>query len=686
MKMVKSVLLSATVFAGVAVASTANAQVLLPAPGPNDNDAALHGAGATSIQNVLVQEFNCIGKDFQLGNSNNSFTTVPAALFKPTSPTAANPTLYCTGYTPVPNPLPANTLLEDIQPNFAAKYVGTGSGFGRQAWRLFSQQFDPVTAGVFNPFVNISGQTPWSHLQFAFADSNISQSDYNPYQANAQTPAGAAVVFPKYVLPVAIAYNPVYGINANGAEMRFNVAKPQSINGVVSGGLPLSRVAYCGIFNGTIKNWNDGVFKTANLNKTLQDTTNDTATRFNTDGVPIRLVGRLDRSGTTDVFSRHLAAVCGPTVANGGTNAYVTNAESLPYSPASGVNLANIRADTGYSTGNNNGGNYPNASNSTKNLISGDYFNTTTGAITYNGAGPSSSPVGNMGSGLFITANGSGALARAINLAPDYVLSTANGSATLNGKVGYIGADFVVNSASAPTASNQKVFAAALQVNGTGTLYAMPTAANGGLAFGSGTTAILPPQSNSTGAFTGTDTRTVPLWAASGTGVATRDNPLAWTAVLYADPTKTLAAPVKGYPITGTTQFLGYTCYLPTNRLNVVEFLGLNLGKINKDSGNRAISTNTFKGTGATLLGILAQSNIGVVPAAWQGAITETFLKKSTQKATVNGASIALATYGNGGNGLWIQSKYLLTAADIDATPKPTDVQPNPSCTGKTGA
>ncbi|MFK5088404.1 hypothetical protein ACI4A4_28140, partial [Klebsiella pneumoniae] len=41
----------------------------LPAPGPNDGDNSLHGAGATSVQKLIVREFNCIGVDHKVGAS-----------------------------------------------------------------------------------------------------------------------------------------------------------------------------------------------------------------------------------------------------------------------------------------------------------------------------------------------------------------------------------------------------------------------------------------------------------------------------------------------------------------------------------------------------------------------------------------------------------------------------------------
>jgi len=60
--------------------------------------------------------------------------------------------------------------------------------------------------------------------------------------------------------------------------------------------LKLSRDAYTGIFLGTIKKWNDPKIKAANPDAKLPD-------------LPIALVHRSDGSGTTFVFTQHLAAI-----------------------------------------------------------------------------------------------------------------------------------------------------------------------------------------------------------------------------------------------------------------------------------------------------------------------------------------------------------------------------------------
>ncbi len=109
MKRFKTTMLLATIATG-ALATAAQAQVAIPAPASNNGEAVLHGTGATSIQNLLVQELNCTAGNNRLGNANGTFSTI------------AEPTVMTDST--------VNCAPQQIQPNFAAKYVGTGSGFG----------------------------------------------------------------------------------------------------------------------------------------------------------------------------------------------------------------------------------------------------------------------------------------------------------------------------------------------------------------------------------------------------------------------------------------------------------------------------------------------------------------------------------------------------------------------------
>lgn len=62
-------------------------------------------------------------------------------------------------------------------------------------------------------------------------------------------------------------------------------------------GLRLSREAYCGIVQGEITRWNDPIIAAENPGVNLADT-------------PIRFVRRADGSGTTFIFTNHLAEAC----------------------------------------------------------------------------------------------------------------------------------------------------------------------------------------------------------------------------------------------------------------------------------------------------------------------------------------------------------------------------------------
>ncbi len=645
MKSLTVKLLSASALSVLGV-NAAFAQVALP-------PVELRGAGASSITTILVQSLNCVGNPGaglnKAGTNTGSLSTVAPGFYQPTVPSAAKPTQDC------------NT--QEIQPDFEGRYVATGSGTGRAFWRLFSDQLPGTTASNINPFGT------WTNVQFAFSDAPASASDLTAYAANANSAvnkAGAAIQFPLYSLPVAVAYDAKYGVR-NGNDLTFNVKSTfitKDSLGNPTGGLRLNKSAYCKIFNGEITNWNSPALNLLNggnsttATRTLKDA-DDSDARWDADGAPIRLVGRIDRSGTTDIFTRHLAAACTPFVA---VNKFSNAAESLPYQVSvpggftATIDMTGFRSDTSYKPSSTSPALF---AGTTVQGISGAFFNRTTQAIV--------TSQGAEAPGLFLLADGSSGVRDAIKFAPDQA-SPSEPTTLLNGKIGYIGADFV-----AP-APNATLFSAALQV-GASTVFAGPTAANATLAFGSGTTALLPPQAvAASGAFSTADTRTNSL---TGTPVD-RANPLDWTDVLYANPANTLANPAKGYAITGTTQFLGYTCYATdAKRFGIVEFLSLNFGKITKNSVNTPVSIDLFKGTATTSRGLLAKAGIAPIPAGWQTAINETFLKKSTQ---ASGGVIL------GNKNLWVQSKLPTTAANVDANVTAADPQSNPGCTSGLGA
>ena len=644
MKMLKAQLLAATVVAG-GFPAIAQAQFAYPA-------AELRGVGATSIQNVLVQTLNCNGNpgDHSAGNTDNlnklganngSLSNVAEGKFVQTNPTVASPNFDCN--------------LQEIQPNIEGKYVGTGSGTGRNFWALFSNQLPGTTTSNVNPFA----PPVWNNVQFAFSDAPVSAANLATYDQNAGTQAngaGAPIQFPLYVLPVAIAYNPVYGQirTANGVQNLTFAVRPAFIttdaDGNPTGGLRLTRNLYCKIFNGYVTNFNDKAFA-ATASGTLMDP-QDSATRWKSAGVPIRLVGRLDNSGTTDIFTRHLATACanqtGVIV-----NKYQRNAEALPYNINSGPDLRSFRTDTRY---------FPTSTQTPNTTTFAGTIQSLSGAVFVRGDNPGEGRIdttkGAETAGLYMVADGSGGVRDAINFQP--TPGARVGAIELNGKMGYIGSDFVKPSTGA------QLYSASLQIGGTGTKYASPTAEQGLLAFG--VTRFLPPQTTlGSGAYNANDSRTGPRRdGQAGNVPIDRANPLHWTSVLYSNPNDTLAAPRLGYPITGTTQFLGYTCYAtPAKRAAMVEFLSLYTGDLKKDSQNKAISPSLITGTREAALGLLAQQNIAAMPTAWLNAISDTFLVKARVAALAN-------------KNLWIQDKLPLRTI--------TTSKSNPTCTAGKGA
>lgn len=674
------------------ISTGASAQVALPI-------VELRGGGATTVGDVTVRSMNCVGNPGaglnKYGTNSGQLLTIAPGNYVPTTPTAADPVLDC--------------ATQEIQPDFEGKYIGTGSGTGRAMWRTFTTANLTGAAGLINPFTGGAGvPSGWTNIQFAYSEAPAAVSDiatYNSTANSAANKAGAAIQFPLFVIPIAFAYNPAYAVKTVGAgtvELVFNVKVKGTINGVVAGGLKLSRSAYCKIWNGEITNWNDAALKTLNSATALFDTANDDLTRWTAEGAPIRLVGRADRSGGTDVFTRAISAQCNAGQVT--VNKFVKAAESLPYDNTGTIDIRKLRPDTRY---------FPTSSNSnfagTVQSLGGVVFDRVSdqlclwnevnaataqcdtalapGGVLTNAATP----------GLFIVADGASGVAEAVETTVNNtLLASATAGLKLNGKFGYIGADFV------KPVAGRNLHAAALQKGNvaTGTAYVMPSAVNAAAAFGT----VLPPQTTATsGAYNITDLRTVgavdPSLAIAnavngGASVPVdRANPLHWTAVLY-NPnvaiTSTLASPAAGYPVTGSAFFLTYSCFKPAaplvpgnnaKRFAIAEYVGLMFGKVTKNSVNTTVSANTFKGTGTTSLGILTQSNTAVVSAGWQTAITETFFKKSTQDGDPTAVVQKL-----GDRNLWLQDNPPTTASDVDGIQQATDQKSNPTCDANFGA
>jgi len=547
-------------------ASTALSLVASTSAFAADNNyaaAAINGNGASSVANVLVQELNCFGgPNNDLGFGNGTTATIPDHNYVPTSPTAGNPVYNC--------------ATKSVQDLVNGHYISTGSGAGKNNWKG-----KVATNGITtNPFGT------WANIHYAFSDSPISASDLSTYNSTAAPTTKAAIQIPMYVLPVAVAYAPAYGKIMTGTgvqNLTFNVKVPHADG---TGGLRMKKATYCGIFNGTITNWNDAALKADNGGQSLMST-NDNLTRWNTTGVPIKLIGRNENSGTTNIFTRHLSAVCGGSVYNLGGQDQL---------PAGALSTA--------------------------------IYDKATGALT------SGSEV----AGKFGRVDGSDGIAHTVDVA--IADPVAVGDVTLNGRLGYVGADWVAPS----TLSGSTLHSADLQ-QGLTTSFKAATAVNATLAF----KGILPPQSLSTGKYD-------PASTAVGQMPGVRTDPLAW--VFPANATTGVANPAFGYPIVGTTNMLLYTCYASPAVRNAIQGFGmLHLGKVTiADDLTKVpakLVTSTAKDAGGLMLGIDPRNGIAPLPASFTNAIVETFFTK-----VVSGNN-------PGGLNLWIQDKLQKKSTDV---------------------
>lgn len=178
--------------------------------------------------------------------------TAPGATGTGSSPaanTGAGGTIAINGAgATAPNPLYQRWFADynKVDPNVQISYQSVGSGAG-------VKQFLEQT------------------VDFGASDSPLKEEDIAKYP---KARGAGPVQIPTTGLFVVMAYN---------------------VEGVDS--LKLSREAYCGIADGSIKTWNDPKIAKENAGTKLPST-------------PITFVHRSDGSGTTDIFTKHLAKAC----------------------------------------------------------------------------------------------------------------------------------------------------------------------------------------------------------------------------------------------------------------------------------------------------------------------------------------------------------------------------------------
>lgn len=162
-------------------------------------------------------------------------------------------------------------------PNYAP-YASTGSGAGKTA----------LLTNAPAAFNAVTGRTD-TVVHYAGSDSILSPSEISTYNANRAATEGAAIQMPSVATAVGIAFK----------------AAPSNIT--------LTTDQLCGVFSGKITDWSaiSGI------------------------SGPIRVVYRSDSSGTTEIFTRHLSAVC--SVASGNSNVNFTTTTTFANNFPSGV-------------------------------------------------------------------------------------------------------------------------------------------------------------------------------------------------------------------------------------------------------------------------------------------------------------------------------------------------------------
>ncbi|HEY3639072.1 MAG TPA: substrate-binding domain-containing protein [Rhizomicrobium sp.] len=510
-----------------------------------------------------------------------------------------------------------NCATTQINPSETTWYISTGSGSGILG--VFSH--DPVS--FWGPVNEASGNQFFPEVFYGASDAGLGSTDVAAYNnggaytqgsttiniaapgaqscANGEqggiypNPAqcyGPLIQFPLSIDPIAIFYanGGIYekqtGAKVKEVDFHFNVQ-----GGSKYGGLRLSANSLCGIFNGKITNWNDPSLTADNQGKSLADPNDPTFQQTGTFSVPLIPVARSDSSGTTAITTRHLANIC-----QGYTgNVYTTGATTLQSAGA-----GSLIGQT-YNVNNNN---WPGVD--------------TAGLITL---APNSSGVAQY---VAFTQSSTG---KGKQCSKGTVQLANYSDCIQQGRVGYVGADYVLPYVSISQTNSYNLFAAAPQ-NEKGD-YVAPSPAAALLAFGGNT---LPPQTASNGKYCATCTTN-----------GLRNDPTAW--VQSNDPfANSLANPTESgaYSIVGTTNYLGYSCYASQAALSNLtgQISYLETAKINTNKK-----------------GSLGEAGLSPLPKAWNKAINDAFVLNTDKLglqisvAAKSGTTAACEAVANNGGG-----------------------------------
>lgn len=597
--MTKSKLLTgacALVAASMAMTGGANAAVVN----------TFYGGGSSLIAPYINQATNCYGTPTSLvlqgsvhsgAGANDTLGGLSPFVYKGTTP-------------------PTNCATTQVAPTAQFFYMSTGSGTGINGYFSHDAQnmWGDATPGTDPSF--------WPAVSYASSDASLGPSDLAVYNnggtestftygapgsqgtATYPNPAGAygsMIQIPLSVDPVALVYSPVYKkvADAGGTVTQYSFHLHHA-NADGSGGLVLDMPTACAIFNGKITNWNDPALKALNGNVSLQAVGDPAgAAAWATTGLPIELVGRSDSSGTTSIFYRALAAQCNGTY-SGGT--YTNN-----FLPAGSKTLPTSLQGPLYTTGTDN---------------------------------ESVTPV----PGTFTRA----ALSSGVATYIDFSDVPAAGQTLTQGRLGYVGTDYVLPAAVANTGNNYGLNLVDIKTPG-GSIYGVePTPANVLRAFGTGVNALVPPESTYLGNYSqipfGSGTSTTQIAAHS---YGHRNTPTDWAEPISttwntSDPATgspvTINTPLAdpngffgittAYPIVGTTVGLFYTCYA---------------------NESQATAMKKFIAWYSTALlinqpteGLIVSDGLQVLPVPWKTAINRTYATPIISTTSIHTAQLNL--------------------------------------------
>ncbi|KVD28347.1 substrate-binding domain-containing protein [Burkholderia ubonensis] len=221
--------------------------------------------------------------------------------------------------------------------NATFTYYSVGSGAGQNAF--LNNQPTYFGAGVTGT------------VHFANSDAALSTAQLTAYKAGLGATSGPLIQIPYIVTPITV---PV----VNGPAVT-STTTPQTTPGQAHS-IALNDDDLCGVFSGKLTNWNQVVNPETGSAYALN--------------APIKVIYRSDGSGTTELLTRHLAAVC--TTLN--TQTGVTFVDSLTFTASfpGGAVPANFVAASGSGGVRTQLANLSSAGTSAVAYLSPDYTNT----------------------------------------------------------------------------------------------------------------------------------------------------------------------------------------------------------------------------------------------------------------------------------------------------------------------